>query len=85
MQRYLANAAYIRLQNVQLGYNLPSYLKAKLHLQSVRIYISGENLLTIDKLPKLIDPSALVGFSGISGAATYAADRVYSLGFSITY
>lgn len=83
--RYLANAAYIRLQNVQLGYNLPSYLKAKLHLQSVRIYISGENLLTIDKLPKLIDPSALVGFSGISGAATYAADRVYSLGFSITY
>lgn len=83
--RYLVNAAYIRLQNLQVGYSFPNNITSKLHLQDIRVYFSGENLLTFDNLPKLIDPAALVGFSGISGAATYGADRVYSLGFSITY
>lgn len=83
--RYLANASYLRLQNVQLGYTLPVNLIAKLKLQNLRIYFSGENLLTIDNLPKGIDPAALRGFEGLSGAASYGAERIYSLGVSITY
>lgn len=83
--RYLVNAAYVRLQNIQIGYTLPSDLTSRLHLQDVRVYFSGENMLTIDNLPKLIDPAALVGFSGMAGAATYGADRVYSFGISLTY
>ena len=83
--RYLVNAAYVRLQNIQIGYTLPSNLISRLHLQDVRVYFSGENLLTIDNLPKLIDPAALVGFEGMAGAATYGADRVYSFGISLTY
>ena len=54
-------------------------------LQNVRIYFSGENLLTIDHLPKGIDPAAIRGFNSISGAASYGADRVYSFGISVTY
>ena len=83
--RYLVNAAYARLQNLQLGYTLPATVTSKMKLQNVRFYFSGENLLTISHLPKLIDPAALIGFYGLSGAATYGADRIYSFGFSITY
>ena len=83
--RYLANAAYIRLQNIQLGYSLPKRIISKLQLQNVRFYFSGENLITIDHLPKCIDPAAIRGFNGISGAASYGADRIYSFGISVTY
>ena len=83
--RYLANTAYIRLQNIQFGYSLPKSLVSKMDLQNVRIYFSGENLLTIDHLPKGIDPAAIRGFNSISGAASYGADRVYSFGISVTY
>jgi hypothetical protein len=83
--RYLANAAYVRLQNVQLGYSLPERIISKMNLQNVRFYFSGENLITIDSLPKCIDPAALRGFNGISGAASYGADRIYSFGITVTY
>jgi len=83
--RYLANAAYIRLQNVQLGYSLPEEMISKIKLQSVRFYFSGENLLTIDHLPKCIDPAALRGFNAINGGPAYSADRIYSFGLTVTY
>ena len=44
--RYLMNAAYLRLKNIQVGYNLPSEWIKKLHLTNVGIYLSGENLFT---------------------------------------
>ena len=51
--KYLQNVAYIRLKNIQLGYNLPRNLISKIHANSVRIYISGENLWTASPLYKL--------------------------------
>jgi len=83
--RYLANAAYLRLQNIQIGYNLPTSLISRLHLKNLRFYLSGENLLTIDKLPVGIDAAALRGFNAINGGPAYGADRIYSLGINITY
>ena len=83
--RYLANAAYARLQNIQVGYSLPKSIISKLKLQNARIYFSGENLITIDALPKGIDPSALRGFNSISGGPAYGADRIYSFGITVTY
>lgn len=87
--RYLANAAYLRLQNVQIGYNLPDKIITRLHLSKVRFYLSGENLLTITKLPHGIDPVAPVGWNidgtGGNGRFTYGADRVYSMGLTVSY
>lgn len=42
--RYLQNAAYIRLKNIQVGYNFPTALVEKIKLKSGRIYFSGDNL-----------------------------------------
>jgi TonB-linked SusC/RagA family outer membrane protein len=44
--RYLQNAAYIRLRNIQIGYSLPPHLISKIHANDVKIYLSAENLWT---------------------------------------
>ena len=51
--KYLQNVAYIRLKNIQLGYNLPAGLIQKVKMTSARLYISGENLWTYSPLYKL--------------------------------
>ncbi len=88
--RYLQDASFLRLQNMQIGYSLPKNITSKIHLEKIRIYLSGENLFTITKLPNGIDPVAPVGFPMYDGAGglgrlTYGADRIYSLGVTITY
>jgi len=80
---YLQNGAFARLQNVQLGYNLSGKTLSTLHLQKLRIYVSGENLLTLSHLPAGIDPVATS--SGWGVGKTYGADRIISLGVNITY
>lgn len=81
--RYLQNGAYLRLQNVQLGYNLPQAFTSKLRLQKVRFYLSGENLLTFSELTVGIDPLAVSSAWGVG--KTYGADRIFSFGLSVTY
>lgn len=46
---------YIRLKNVQLGYNLPSTLVKKIGLKTARLYVNAMNLLTFDSF-KVFDP-----------------------------
>ncbi|WP_236970737.1 SusC/RagA family TonB-linked outer membrane protein [Membranihabitans marinus] len=81
--RYLADASYLRIQNMQIGYNLPASLLQKYNISKVRVYVSGENLATFTDLIKGIDPVALVGYAGGAGQ-TYGADRVFSMGLTIT-
>jgi TonB-linked SusC/RagA family outer membrane protein len=50
--RYLQNAAYIRLKNIQLGYSFPQSFVSKLKLQSLRAGLSAENLWTWSPLYK---------------------------------
>jgi hypothetical protein len=52
---YLMNAAYIRLKNFQIGYNLPGHLVSQLGMRSARIYFSGENLWSWSPLYRTAD------------------------------
>lgn len=52
---YLDDMAYLRLKNVQLGYNLPHQLLDRLNITSVRAYLSADNVATITKFRGL-DP-----------------------------
>ena len=81
--RYLQNAAYMRLKNLQLGYTLPKSLVSKIGLQNLRVYVSGENLLTITSLEKVIDPE-LAGY-GWQGGMSYPLSRTYSFGLSVNF
>jgi TonB-dependent starch-binding outer membrane protein SusC len=42
--RYVEDASFIKLRNIQVGYRLPTAITEKLHLRSVRVYVSGDNL-----------------------------------------
>ena len=52
--KYLQNIAYIRLKNIQIGYNLPQKLISKIGASDLKVYISGENLWCYSPLYKLI-------------------------------
>ncbi len=45
--RWVEDASYIRLKNISLGYDFSQSALEKIHLRSLRIYISGQNLITI--------------------------------------
>ncbi|MCG8391026.1 MAG: hypothetical protein MJA30_36085, partial [Cytophagales bacterium] len=44
--RFLEDGSYVRLKNVTLGYNLPQNVVNRAGLQSLRVYVTGQNLLT---------------------------------------
>lgn len=77
--RYLQNAAYIRLKNVQLGYTLPSSLTNKFYVNKLRVFVSGENLWTGTNLFKTLDPEQVDAANG-----DYPLSKTLSFGLSIT-
>ncbi len=44
---FVENGSYLKLRNLQVGYNLPSPFLSKFKMNSARLYVSGQNLLTI--------------------------------------
>src|SRR5690606_18148317 len=48
--RYLQNAAYMRLKNLQIGYTFPPAIMERVKLQNIRVFVSGENLFTLTSL-----------------------------------
>ena len=89
--RYLQNAAYLRLKNLQIGYTLPSSLTNKAGLSKLRVFLSVENLFTISGLPDSFDPETLgSGYGNWNGAVTesaksYPLSRTVSTGLSVTF
>jgi len=81
--RYLQNGAYIRLKAVQLGYTIPSSITRKVRIQNMRVYVSGENLLTFTRLMKAFDPEATGGAR--ANGYIYPIQKVISGGLSITF
>ena len=53
--RWLENGSYLRLRNIELGYNLPKGALSRAGFTNTRIFVSGQNLLTFTKYTGL-DP-----------------------------
>lgn len=87
--RYLLNGAYLRLKNAQIGYTLPKWLTTKVAISNLKVYVSGENLLTFQKMPKRIDPETAftsMGNSSVEGLGKiYPLSRLISFGLNITF
>ena len=85
--RYLQNAAYIRLKDVQLGYQLPESMVNKLGIAGMELYVSAMNLWEFSPIRKPLDPEYLWGGATGnvgSGAIRYPLQRVFSLGASVS-
>jgi hypothetical protein len=87
---YLFDAAYARLKNVQIGYTFRHDFIRKIGAQSARFYLTGQNLLTLTKVP-FIDPE-ITEFdnktdlsAGANSARAYPLPVFYGAGISINF
>lgn len=80
--RYMQNAGYMRLKNLQLGYTIPKSVTSKIGIQNLRLYVSGENLFTLTSLNDIFDPETATGGWGGNG---YPLSSTWSFGLSLTF
>jgi TonB-linked SusC/RagA family outer membrane protein len=75
---YLQSGAYLRVKQLSLGYTLPENLSKKAALNKIRIYFTGQNIITLTKLSKLYDPEN----TNLMG---YPVPKSYSVGLNLTF
>ena len=94
--RYLQNVAYVRLKNLQIDYAFNKKFCDKLHLQDLKIYLAGENLLTwtpLAKHTKMYDPEGIsAGDADFRSTANTDGDGYgypilssYTIGINVTF
>ncbi|RYE36386.1 MAG: SusC/RagA family TonB-linked outer membrane protein [Sphingobacteriaceae bacterium] len=77
---WLTNVRYLRVKNLELGYTFPSKLTKSVGINSLRVYVDGTNLFSIDNVSKYqIDPE----ISSTNGLI-YPQQKIYTLGFNLT-
>ena len=81
--RYLQNAAYMRIKNIQIGYTLPMSIASKIGANRIRFYFSAENLATFTKMNKIFDPEATGGDWG--PGKIYPLQRTVSFGLNLNF
>ena len=77
---WLWNTSYLRLKTLQFGYNLPKSLLSRVGIEKVRVFYSGENLLTIDALGFNQDPETTS-----ERGSSYPLIRSHSIGINIVF
>lgn len=86
IDRWLENGSFVRMRNVEIGYNLPRSFLQRVGFGQARVYVSGQNLFTITKYTGLDpdvtgnpDPAIQLLERG-HDAGNYPASRIYSFG-----
>ena len=95
--RYLQNAAYVRLKNLTLEYSFSGKWVQRVKMQGLRLYVSAENLLTwspIFRNTQMFDPETIFGSdtdfysstqNGGMDGMNYPMLRSYTIGVNITF
>ena len=73
------NGTYVRLKTIELGYTLPPSIMNAIKLQSVRLYVSGQNVLTFSA-EKYLDPEI-----GNNRARYYFQQKTYTVGLNVGF
>ncbi len=97
---YLQDASYIRLKNITVDYTFPKHICKKIGLESLRVYVSGENLFTASpmfKYTKMFDPEVITsgdtdfaastnsGLNGTGQGYSYPMLKSLTLGLNLTF
>lgn len=77
---WLRNGGFLRLKNMEFGYQLPKQFLKKFNVQAARIYVMGYNLALWDNL-KYFDPEA----GNANGGNVYPKNRTFTLGIDFTF
>lgn len=80
---WIRDGKYLRLKNLEVGYTIPSTVVQRLNINSIRIYVAGQNVLTFSS-EKYLDPE--IGVSGGSRRARYYfQQKVYTVGLNVNF
>lgn len=85
--RTVEDGSYLRLKTVQLGYNLPNALMKKWKIKQIRLYISGQNLITWTKYTGF-DPEVGTFYSTITPGfdwGAYPRARTVTIGANLSF
>jgi TonB-linked SusC/RagA family outer membrane protein len=77
---FLHRTDYVRLKNLQFGYNLPATITERIGMQGLRVYVGGFNLLTYAPDFKDFDPE----MTSAAGTA-YPLQKVVNGGLTLTF
>lgn len=97
---YLQDASYLRLKNVTIDYTFPGSICKKIGLESLKVYVTGENLFThspMFKYTDLFDPEVITsgdsdfsssttgGLSGTGEGYSYPMLKNITFGLNVTF
>ncbi len=80
--RFLENGSFFRMKNIQLGYNFDKKLLSNIAVEGLRLYISGNNLITLTKYSGL-DPDFINKDVWDRGTDNFAFPNMRSLMFGL--
>ncbi len=77
---YMRDGSYIRLKDFNIGYTLPDELVSKISINSLRLYVSGQNMFTWTAEYLNADPESAAG-----GSYRFANQKAVSIGINLTF
>lgn len=83
--KYLQDASYLRLKTLTLGYTIPKTLTSKIWIDKLRVFFTGQNLLTFTKLHEAFDPEAISNISSNGAGLVYPVQRTLTFGVDINF
>lgn len=86
--RFLEDGSYMRLKNVSIGYSLPTSIISKMRLGSLRVYYSGQNLLTFTKYKGLDPEISTFGETNTAPGTdflTFPQARTHTVGLNVSF
>lgn len=86
--RFVRDASFIRIRNISLGYNLPEKLLRPLHIRSVRVNMTAQNLFTFTSYPGYNPEVNIEGYSVFRtnvDQGSYPFAKTLALGLNINF
>ena len=76
----MRDAAFLRLKNIEVGYEFDKTVLQRLRMENLRVYVQGNNVAVWDKI-KYWDPE----LGNANSGAKYPFCRNFTVGLEITY
>ncbi|MDF1573446.1 MAG: TonB-dependent receptor [Bacteroidales bacterium] len=77
---WVKSGAYLRLKNVVIGYTVPKSMLQRMNIEKLRLYLSGQNLLTVSDAYDGYDPE-----NSVNSGSFYPLMRTITLGVDINF
>ena len=89
VSNYLISSNYLSINNITLGYTLPERITSMMQIESLRVYVSGDNLAVISAR-RGMDPRYSMGLGSLTSGSglnsgSYSAMRTVTAGVTLTF